>query len=92
MVPVARSFFLSAGRACFCVVIVSGAREHGYCESFNWQLRQECLNGKIFYALTEARILIERWRRQYNTMRAHSALASGLRPRPVELRVRFDET
>ena len=30
------------------------------------------------YTLTEAQILIERWRQQYNTVRPHSAL--GYRP------------
>jgi putative transposase len=24
--------------------------ENGYCESFNWKLRDECLNGEIFYS------------------------------------------
>jgi len=36
------------------------------------------LNGEIFYTLKEAQILIERWRREYNTVRPHSAL--GYRP------------
>ena len=30
------------------------------------QLREECLNGEIFYSLKEARIVIEQWRQQYN--------------------------
>ena len=52
--------------------------ENGYCESFNGKLRDECLNGEIFYSLKEAQIVIERWRVLYNTLRPHSAL--GYRP------------
>lgn len=52
--------------------------ENGYCESFNGKLRDECLNGEIFYSLKEARIIIEQWRKFYNTERPHSAL--GYRP------------
>jgi transposase InsO family protein len=48
--------------------------ENGYCESFNGKLRDECLNGEIFYSLKEAQIVIEKWRVQYNTKRPHSAL------------------
>ena len=52
--------------------------ENGYCESFNGKLRDECLNGEIFYSLKEARVVIEMWRKFYNTERLHSAL--GYRP------------
>ena len=52
--------------------------ENGYCESFNGKLRDECLNGEIFYSLKEAQIVIEKWRFEYNTKRPHSAL--GYRP------------
>jgi transposase InsO family protein len=48
--------------------------ENGYCESFNGKLRDEVLNGEIFYTLKEAQIVIERWRRHYNTIRPHSSL------------------
>ena len=48
--------------------------ENGYNESFNGKLRDELLNGEIFYTLNEAQILIERWRQEYNTVRPHSAL------------------
>jgi len=41
--------------------------ENGYVESFNGKLRDELLNGEVFTTLAEARILIERWRRQYNS-------------------------
>jgi len=52
--------------------------ENGYIESFNGKLRDELLNGEIFYTLMEAKVLIERWRVEYNTVRPHSAL--GYRP------------
>ena len=52
--------------------------ENGYIESFNGKLRDELLNGEIFYTLTEARVLIEMWRRHYNQVRPHSSL--GYRP------------
>jgi len=48
--------------------------ENGYCESFNSKLRDELLNGEIFYTLQEARIIIERWHRHYNTFRPDSSL------------------
>ena len=48
--------------------------ENGYCESFNARFRDELLNGEIFYSLKEAQIIIEQWRRFYNTKRPHSAL------------------
>ncbi|UTH50272.1 IS3 family transposase (plasmid) [Loktanella salsilacus] len=48
--------------------------ENGYCESFNARFRDELLNGEVFTTLREAQILIERWRRHYNTVRPHSAL------------------
>ena len=52
--------------------------ENGYCESFNSKLRDELLNGEIFYSLAEARVVIEVWRVHYNTARPHSSL--GYRP------------
>jgi len=48
--------------------------ENGYCESFNGKLRDELLNGEIFYSLKEASTVIEAWRRHYNTIRPHSSL------------------
>src|SRR3546814_5669028 len=56
--------------------------ENGYNESFNGSLRDELLNGEIFYTLTEAKVLIEAWRRPYNTIRPHSSL--GYRPPALE--------
>ena len=57
--------------------------ENGYCESFNSKLRDELLNGEIFYSLAEAKIVIESWRRHYNTKRPHSSL--GYRPPAPEV-------
>jgi transposase InsO family protein len=45
--------------------------ENGYVESFNARLRDELLDGEIFYSLAEAKIVIESWRRHYNTVRPH---------------------
>ena len=52
--------------------------ENGYNESFNGKLRDELLNGEIFYTMREAEIIIGRWRTHYNTVRPHSSL--GYRP------------
>ena len=52
--------------------------ENGYIESFNGKLRDELLNGEIFYSLKEAQTMIETWRRHYNAIRPHSSL--GYRP------------
>jgi putative transposase len=57
--------------------------ENGYCESFNSKLRDELLKGEIFYTLKEAQIVIESWRRHYNTVRPHSSL--GYRPPAPEV-------
>jgi transposase InsO family protein len=48
--------------------------ENGYNESFNGKLRDESLNGEIFYSLKEAKVIIERWRKEYNTVRPNSSL------------------
>ncbi len=58
--------------------------ENGYNESFNGKLRDELLNGEIFYTLKEAQVLIEAWRQHYNTIRPHSSL--GYRPPAPETR------
>ena len=52
--------------------------ENGYIESFNGKLRDELLNGEIFTTLTEAKVLTELWRREYNQVRPHSTL--GYKP------------
>jgi hypothetical protein len=48
--------------------------ENGHCESFNGNLRDELLNDEIFYSLKEAQIVIEQWRKPYNTVRPHSSI------------------
>ena len=57
--------------------------ENGYVESFNARLRDELLDGEIFYSLREAQIIIESWRRHYNTVRPHASL--GYRPPAPEV-------
>jgi putative transposase len=52
--------------------------ENGYNESFNGTLRDQLLNGEIFYTLHEAKVILESWRQHYNHERPHSAL--GYRP------------
>ena len=48
--------------------------ENGYNESFNGKFRNELLNGEIFDTILEAKVVIENWRKEYNTKRPHSAL------------------
>jgi hypothetical protein len=43
----------------------------------------ELLNGDVFYTLAEAKIVIEQWRRHYNTVRPHSSL--GYKPPAPEV-------
>jgi len=64
--------------------------ENGYNESFNGKLRDELLNGEIFYSLREAQLLIETWRRHYNTVRPHSSL--GYRPPAPETKSPFPKS
>ena len=63
--------------------------ENGYVESFNARLRDELLNRELFYSLREAQIIIESWRKHYNTKRPHSAL--GYRPPAPETIVPMDQ-
>jgi len=59
--------------------------ENGYIESFNGKLRDELLNREIFTTLTEAKVLIAGWRKEYNQVRPHSSL--GYRPPAPEARM-----
>ena len=59
--------------------------ENGYIESFNGKLRDELFNREVFYTLTEAKVLIEQWRKEYNQVRPHSSL--GYRPPAPETRM-----
>ena len=63
--------------------------ENGYRESFKGRMRDELLNGEIFYSLCEAQIIIESWRKHYNTKLPHSAL--GYRPPAPEAIVLMDQ-
>ena len=56
---------------------------NGYVESFNARLRDELLDGEIFYTLREAEVVIESWRRHYNGVRPHASL--GFRPPAPEV-------
>jgi putative transposase len=57
--------------------------ENGYIESFNARLRDELLDGEIFYSLREGQIVIESWRRHYNSVRPHASL--GYKPPAPEV-------
>ena len=57
--------------------------ENGYCERFNGTLRDNLLNGEIFYGVKEAQILVDRWVRHYNIERPHSAI--GYKPPAPEI-------
>ena len=66
--------------------------ENGYNESFNGKLKDELIQGEIFYSLREVQVLVEQWRREYNTVRPHSSLGyrppapQAIRPAPKWLR------
>ena len=57
--------------------------ENGFVESFNSRLRDELLDGEIFYSLQEAQVEIESWRRHHNPVRLHASL--GYRPPAPEV-------
>jgi putative transposase len=59
--------------------------ENGYCESFNGTLRDNLLNGEIFYGVREAQVIVNQWVRHYNTTRPHSSL--GYKPPAPEIRL-----
>jgi putative transposase len=64
--------------------ITSGSPwENGFIESFNARLRDELLDGEIFYSMAEAKIVIESWRRHYNTVRPLGSL--GYKPPAPEV-------
>jgi putative transposase len=52
--------------------------ENGYNESSDGKLKDELVNREIYYSLKEAQVLVEQWRREYNTIRPHSS--PGYRP------------
>ena len=59
--------------------------QNAFVESFIGKFRDECLNEEVFAGLAEARAVIERWRRDYNRVRPHSA-HGGLTPEAAHLR------
>ena len=65
-------------------------RENGDCESFNARFRDELLHGQIFHSPKDSQILIEKWRRHYDTKRPHSAL--GYRPPAPETILQMCQT
>jgi putative transposase len=50
--------------------------DNPFLEAFNGRVRQECLDQQWFYSLEEARNCLEEWRRDYNTIRPHTALGN----------------
>ena len=52
--------------------------ENGYIESFNGKLRDELLDGEVFYTMTEVKVLTAQYRQIYNQVRPHSSI--GYRP------------
>lgn len=64
--------------------------ENGFIESLNGRMRDEFLNGEIFFTLIEAKVLIERWRVYYNTKRPHSSLGYKA-PTPETLQPMLNE-
>jgi transposase InsO family protein len=60
-----------------------GPWENGYVGSFNARPRGELLDGEISCTLREAEVVIESWRRHYDTVRPHASL--GFRPPAPEV-------
>lgn len=48
--------------------------QNGYIESFNGKFRDECLNQELFYSRAETQIIVDKYRKHYNSERPHSAL------------------
>jgi putative transposase len=71
---IVRGWFAKLG-ALTLYIAPGNSWENAYCESFNGKLRDECLNGAIFYSLKEATIVIEQWCKHFNTIRPHSSLS-----------------
>ena len=54
--------------------------QNGYCESFNSIFRTTCLDRWLFSSMTEARVVINHWLDEYNTIRPHGSLG-GMNPK-----------
>jgi putative transposase len=63
--------------------------QNGADESFNGKFRDECLSLEWFRNRTEAKIVIESWRRHYNEVRPHSSLSYQT---PVEFKSKRSST
>jgi len=57
--------------------------ENGYNESFNGKLRDELLNGEIFYNIKEAKVLIENWRKEYPSLNVGEICAT------IEIKINY---
>ena len=60
--------------------------QNGDAESFNGKFRDECLSLEWFRSRTEARVVIETWRRHYNHVRPHQSLKDLT---PIEFKARY---
>ena len=66
--------WLSANKVKTCYIKPGAPWENAYAESFISKVRDELSDREIFYTLEEARVMLERFRIDYNTVRPHSAL------------------
>jgi transposase InsO family protein len=71
---VLRGWCEASGTTTTAYIEPGSAWENGFAESFNGRFRDEFLNTELFTTATEAQILADRWRWEYNTLRPHSAL------------------
>ena len=70
--------------------------QNGFVESFHGRFRDECLNREQLWTLTEARVVVEDFRQDYNQQRPHSKLgyaspaeyAARICPSPVPVGLR----
>jgi putative transposase len=53
--------------------------QNAYCESFNSIFRTTCLDRWLFSSMMEARVVINHWLEEYNTIRPHGSLG-GMNP------------
>ena len=79
--PKRRRLWIAALGAKTAYITPGSPWENGYVESFNARLRDELLNGEMFYTLREAQVVIESWRRHYNRVRPHASLGYRARRR-----------
>ena len=72
----AKYFQKTRGQTAKFIIKPGSPWENGFCESFNFRIREELLNGELFDNLYEAEVLTKRWAKYYNTIRPHSSLGS----------------